>query len=297
MHLSHLTVLLSMALIFGCADSEDGQDASINGIIPENGETYTGGQRIFLDQYGLGFQIPAGWSGQYDEGVFGLTNAAETAAGMVTAVRISSAELEAAMDERMEVSEGVFMVQEGSVTRSGNSFTSSYDITGEQDGSSWKGYIAATVGAFEWTSVALGLSPSGERDAMADAMDDINASVELEAPHEGADFFGSWEDALKGYTFTFYDSGSDYSDKTTFTLCSDGSASYSSSSYSGGITGSLSTNSMGSGSWQLEQSSASSADVYFELSNDLSGTREFSVDGEGKYYIGDMRYFRSANDC
>ncbi len=66
---------------------------------------------------------------------------------------------------------------------------------------------------------------------------------------------------------------------------------------SGGITGSLSVSSSGEGSWEIEDASTDSVELYFDLSNDLSGYREFDVDGEGKFYSNGTRYYREWNGC
>jgi len=294
MRLFWLTLSL-IPLTIGC-DGDKG-DAHGDATTAQEGVTYNDGEKVFLEQYGLTFVIPTDWTGSLEDGVFGLTNEDLGAAALVTAVRISKADLKDAFKERMEIADGVYMVQEGSTSESGDVLTSPYDITGEQDGSSWKGYIAATVGGFDWTSISLGLSPSNKKDSMVSAIDAINSSITLEAPYEGADFAGNWEKALAGHTFTYYYSGSDFSDKTTYTLCSDGSASYYSRTYSGGITGSMTISNPGEGTWRLEYGGPDTAEIYFELTNDNSGTREFSVDGEGKFYVGNSRYYREENGC
>jgi len=287
----------------GCTAGSDKYDtaneasALLDGTAAQEGQTYDSGDKISILQYGLSFTIPSGWSGQLEDGVFALANDSMGAAALVTAVRISKSDLKNAFRERQEIGDGVYMVQEGSTSESGNALSSRYDVIGEQDGSSWKGYIAAQVGDFDWTSISLGLSPTPQTESMVDAIDSIDASITLEAPYEGADFTGDWEKALGGHTFTYYYSASDYSDKTTYTLCQDGSASYFSSTYSGGITGPLTINNNGEGTWRLEYTGPDTAEVYFELTNDNSGTREFSVDNDGKFYVGGSRFYRETNGC
>ena len=83
-----------------------------------------------------------------------------TAVALVTAARIAEADVRQAFTERIEIFEGIYMVPEGSPSESGNVTSSAYDVTGEQDGSSWKGYIAATVGGFEWTALRNDVSNS-----------------------------------------------------------------------------------------------------------------------------------------
>jgi hypothetical protein len=278
---------------FGDGNTLQGGD----GTTPQEGVNYNDGEKIFLAQYGLTFVIPTDWAGSFEDGMFSLANQEMGSAAFVTAIRISKADLKNAFKERLDLGGGIYMVPEGSLSESADVFSSSYDITGEQDGSSWKGYVAATVGDFDWTSISIGLAPVGQKDAMVSATETINSSITLEAPYEGADFTGDWEQALAGHTFTYYYSASDYSDKETYTLCSDGSASYYSRTYSGGITGSMSVSDSGEGTWEVDYAQPNSVDVYFQLTNNNSGTVEFSVDADGKFYLGDSRYYREENGC
>lgn len=291
---------LFFALV-GCGsaktDETNGSSSYQTGTTPESGVVYDGGEKIYLQQYGLSFLIPDNWKGETDGSAFVLYTSESDAVVMLTAARISEDDLEEALEENIELGDDVWMVPEDNPSQSGNTMSAPYDVTGEQDGSSWKGYISTVMGSYDWTAINLGLSPSNDEDFMVSAIDDISDSVTLMEPDEGADFAGDWKEAIAGYTFTHYESGNDYHDKTRFTVCQDGSASYYSNSYSGGITGSLSYTSAGEGSWEIEYSSSNSADVYFTLTNDLSGTREFTVDGEGKFYINDTRYYRESNGC
>jgi hypothetical protein len=284
----------------GWSNSNDSSNDGGGGTTPEAGVTYDGGERIYFPQYGLAFEIPSGWRGamdEVDERSFVMSPSSSDAVAMVTAMRIDEADLKDAFSENLDLGSDIWMVPEDNFSESGNILSAPYDITGEQDGSTWKGYIAAVVGGHKWASIGLGIAPSGDKSTLVSAIDAIAESVTLNEPDEGADFTGNWEESLAGYTFTNYESGSDYSDKTRYTLCQDGSASYYSSTYSGGMTGSLSVSSAGEGTWEVEYASTDSVDVYFELTNDLSGTYEFTVDGDGKFYSNGYRYYREWNGC
>ena len=293
-------ISLVAILSVGCAGADkndDDADGYSGGTPPEAGVTYDAGERIYFPQYGLAFVIPSGWKGEVDDRTFVMNTSSSDAVAMVTALRIDEADLKDAFGENVDLGSNIWMVPEDNFSKSGNVLTAPYDITGEQDGSTWKGYIAAVVGGHKWVSISLGIAPSGDKSDLVSGIDSIAASVTLNEPDEGSDFTGNWEEALAGYSFTNYESGSDYSDKTRYTLCQDGSASYYSSTHSGGMTGSLSVSSSGEGTWKVEYARTDSVEVYFELTNDLSTTQEFTVDGDGKFYSNGSRYYREENGC
>ena len=185
--LNYRLLIILVPFLFSCSKKDAADSASLSananggpdGTIPQSGQEYGGGERIVLTPYGMSFLIPADWKGEVGEREFVLGHEETSAVALVTAARIAEADVRQAFTERIEIFEGIYMVPEGSPSESGNVTSSAYDITGEQDGSSWKGYIAATVGGFEWTSFTIGLAPSSHQDFLSSAVNDINSSIVL----------------------------------------------------------------------------------------------------------------------
>lgn len=283
-----ILILLTCMFSFGCAEKGGEGTMSGRGEIPVEGQTYEGGQRIYLSSGGVSLTIPQGFQGE--------GNASQVTIGKPEwdgGLHVGSAQIDRSSAER-ELQQG-FSNENGTFTPVGalasdsDSSTMDYTVSGANTGS---GTITAVYGEHGHTAIVFGAGTSEFFSAVQDASDAIVGSIAFSDPNAASDE-GGFQSEITGYRFTRYYTGSDYTEREVYTICQDGSASWYFYASSSAVISKDET----LGRWTLTSGTSSSGTVSFSWNNGKSWSETITKQSGGEFTIDGSRYFREDAGC
>ncbi len=276
----------------------------------KTGVQYEGNTVLTIPGLGISFKIPAGWSGGVPEGaeVMVLVDAANEATIIVSANEMEEKDVFGELQKQLPIDGGVSISPIGLVKKEGKRWWGNYNVNGVPQ--EMKGYVEVRLGDFNIGSgcIVLALPAAFERGKHAATA--LLQSMKFAAPQQqttqrseattNTGVNQPWSEYLKRKSLKYYSTQGDFSESDFIYLCSDGSFSRKTRTYSGGITGYGAMNNSYYGRWQATGQGGSGTITLF---NQDGSRTEFRLEyGQGKkgtgiYLNGNRFYEEVTNAC
>jgi len=283
-----ILVLLTCMFSFGCAEKGGEGTMSGRGEIPAEGQTYEGGDRIYLSSGGVSLTIPQGFLGKGNASQFTIGKQEWTGGLQISTAQIDLSSAERELQQSFTNEAGTF-TPDGALASDSDSSTMDYKVSGANTGS---GTITTVYGEYGHTAIVLGAGTKEFFSEIQEASDAIVGSIAFSDSSATSDE-GGFKSEIAGYRFTRYYTASDYTEREVYTICQDGSASwYFYASGSAAITRDETV-----GQWTLSSSNSSSGTVSFSWNNGQSGSETITEQSGGEFTIDGSRYFREDAGC
>jgi len=276
----------------------------------QQGVQYEGNTVLTIPGLGISFKIPAGWSGGVPEGaeVMILVDATNEATIIVSANEMEEKDVFGELQKQLPIDEGISISPIGLVKKDGKRWWGNYKVNGVPQ--EMKGYVEVRLGDFNIGSgcIVLALPVAFERGKLAAT--ELLQSVKFTAPQQQTAQHSDatantgvnqpWSEYLKRKSLKYYYTQGDFSESDFIYLCSDGSFSRKTRTYSGGITGYGAMNNSYYGRWQATGQGGSGTITLF---NQDGSRTEFRLEygkgkkGTGIYLNGNRFYEEVTSEC
>lgn len=259
----------------------------------QSGHRYQGSVAIEVSTFGLGFQLPAGWTGINPRGTdwFHVGKDNEVGRVFIHATHSSQAQLRATMSQVFPVADAVLLTPRGPVAQEGRVLTGSYDAS---DGAQQFRAHVRVVSHPSGVSVAfVAVAPEGRLATYQRLARKIEQSLRfnVKPQQSGSPGRGGWAAALANKRVVKFAHGSGYSEKTEFRMCANGTFSRAFNATSGSIQGSGVMQSGHSGRWSVQ------GNVLTLRFNDGDVVRVTLEDRGGQLWIDGERWLREDYVC
>lgn len=255
---------------------------------------YQGKVALEVPAFGLGFEVPAGFTGVLPAGAtwFHIGRDNEEGRVFLYADRVSKAEMRVVMGQPFPVADLAVLTPTSAVIEENGALVGDYQVRGE---AGYVGY-AHVVTAPSGLSVALvAVAPSARIGAYKQLAKKIAGSLRFDVKPQqvaaGSVGNGAWAKALANKRVVRFHHGSGYSEKTQFLLCGDGRFLRSFGAQSLSINGSGVAQSKNAGHWSVQ------GDV---LTLSYNGGEVVSValeDRGGQLFVDGARWLREDAAC
>jgi hypothetical protein len=270
--------------------------------MPVAGKIYKGPKKFSSPQLGLAFTLPKGFSGGLDDEFFTVVDPADggrTGVVLLWTSKGKVADAKKSMSQPLVIN-GATLRPKKAVKVNKNFLTAEYTVVG--GGALTDATISAKVA--HGTIVALiGAHAPAQKLKIGKLMNAVGRSLKVTKPKVVAAAAGSgsgsgsgeWYKWLAGGRLTRFSTGSGYSEKESYTFCTNGRffRNFNASSSSGLGTGAANANN--SGKWSVS-GKGNNGVIVLEFGNG-SVDRSAVVYQGGKTYWGGTRYFYEANKC
>lgn len=275
----------------------------------KSGVQYEGNTVLTIPGLGISFKIPAGWSGGVPEGaeVMVLVDAANEATIIISANEMDEKDVFGELQKQLPIDDGISISPIGLVKKDGRRWWGNYKVNGVPQ--EMKGYVEVRLGDFDIGSGCIVLALPAAFDRGKQAATELLQSMKFTAPVQTAQHTEAttntgvnqpWNEYLKRKSLKYYYTQGDFSESDFIYLCSDGSFSRKTRTYSGGITGYGAMNNSYYGRWQATGQGSSGSITLF---NQDGSRTEFQLEyGKGKkgtgIYLNGNRFFEEVtNEC
>jgi len=271
---------------------------------------YEGNTQLIIPTLGITFSIPDGWFGGIATGssYMVLADNSNEATLIITADEMSEDEVLGNLQQTIALDENISIMPVGTIQKEGKRWWGNYKVNGVPQ--EMKGYVEVRLGDFTIGSgcIVLALPVAFERGKLAAT--ELLRSMKFIAPQQqttqpsdattNAGINQPWSEYLKRKSLKYYYTQGDFSESDFIYLCSDGSFSRKTRTYSGGITGYGAMNNSYYGRWQATGQGGSGTITLF---NQDGSRTEFRLEyGQGKkgmgIYLNGNRFFEEVtNEC
>lgn len=255
---------------------------------------YMGKAAVEVPAFGLGFEVPAGFTGVLPAGStwFHVGRDNEEGRVFLYADRVSKAEMRVLMSQPFPVADLVVLKPSSPVREDKGALVGDYQVQGE---AGYTGY-AHVVTAPSGLSVALvAVAPSARMGTYQELAKSLAKSLRFDVKSQpvtaGSVGSGPWAQALANKRVVRFQSGSGYSEKTQFLLCGDGRFLRSFGATSLSINGSGVAHSKDAGRWSVQ------GHVLTLAYNDGNTAQVALEDRGGQLFVDGTRWLREDAAC
>lgn len=273
--------------------------STAHGGVPEAGKVYQGPKTFSSPSEGLAFTLPKGWSGGLDGEFFGILDPTDKGQNGMVLLWSSKGSVEDAkktMAGNIPIGPATLKPKTKVVTRK-KVLSATYTVVG--GAALTEATVTARIAHGTIVAIVTAYSTSGKKK-FSGLGKVVSASIKITKPKvatavASAASSDTWQKWLTGARLTRFSNLSGYSEKESYTFCSNGSFYRSFDASSSSVNGTGAAASKNRGTWSATGTGKNGV-IILNFAND-SVDRSAVEYRDGKTYWGGTRYFYEANKC
>ena len=278
-----LSLLVSLVLAGGASAEE---------LQPN--KRYQGKVGLEVATYGLGFELPAGWTGMLPAGTewFHVGKDNEQGRVFVYASKVSRGQMRATMSQPFPAADIVMLTPTGAVTEDGSVLVGDYTAV-DSTGGQFQAHVRVVTGKGGLSVALVAVAPAEQLGTYKALARKIEKSLKFGVKPKAARGAptGAWAARLANKRVVKFTHGSGYSEKTQFLMCGNGTFSRSFNATGSSMNGSGVAQNANSGRWSV------SGNVLTLTFNDGNVANVRLEDRGGQLFVDGERWLREDYAC